>query len=171
MSDFEYNKMIEQILKQENQKERDELFDFIGQKGDDRFIEPLVELIDLEDSPKMRQSLYTTLTKIGTDLAEEVIKDKIKNELPKDDGNKISKKSWDEATSFLAKNLETPSIKQIEELIESEGSLWAVNNKGGIGIYIRNLLRNNGFDWGEAALETYWSWAAEEAVRITKEEK
>ncbi|NHJ39115.1 MAG: hypothetical protein FK731_03710 [Asgard group archaeon] len=164
MSEFEYSKMIEQILNQQNQKERDELFDFIGQKGDDRFVEPLTELISLDDSPKMRQSLYATLTKIGTKLAEEVIKDKVKKQLPKDDGKLISKKSWDEAVSFLVKNLEQPSVKQISELIKTDGNLWGVKNKGGIGIYIRNLLRNNGFDWGEASLEVYWSWVAEEAV-------
>jgi hypothetical protein len=171
MSDFEYNKMIEQILTKQNQKDRDELFDFIGERGDDRFVQPLSELIDHEDTPRMRQSIYATLTKIGTDLADEVIKQKIKKELPKDDGKVISLKSWNEAISFLIKNLETPTIKQIEQLMESEGNLWGVSNKGGIGIYIRNLLRNNGFDWGDVALETYWSWAAEEAVRKINEEK
>lgn len=170
MSEFEYTKMIEQILNQQNQKERDELFDFIGQKGDDRFVEPLVEIISLEDSPKIRQSLYATLTKIGTELADEVINERVKKQLPKDDGKLISKKSWGEAVSFLVKNLELPSVKQISELMESEGSLWGIKNKGGIGIYIRNLLRNNGFDWGEISLEVYWSWVAEEAVtKITTE--
>jgi hypothetical protein len=171
MSEFEHQKMIEQILNQKNQKERDELFDFIGQKGDDRFVEPLTELITHEDTPMMRQSLYATLAKIGTELAEDVINEKVKKQLPKDDGKKISNKSWTEAVNFLVANLEPPSVRQITELIESEGNLWGVNNKGGIGIYIRNLLRNNGFDWGEASLEVYWSWVAEEAIRKINEKK
>ncbi|MHA1213362.1 MAG: hypothetical protein ACTSSH_13005 [Candidatus Heimdallarchaeota archaeon] len=155
MSEFEHNKMIEQILNQNNQKERDELFGFIGDKGDDRFIEPLVELIKLDDSPKMRQSLYTTFTKIGTELAEEVIREQVRIKLPKDDGKRITKKAWSEAVSFLVSNLEKPFIKNAEAIIESEGILWGHVNKGGIGIYVRNLLRNNDFDWGESSLEAY----------------
>ena len=66
MSDFEYNKMIEQILSQKDPKEREELFSFLGEKGDDRFVEPLAELLTREDNPIMRQNLYATLTQIGT---------------------------------------------------------------------------------------------------------
>ncbi|MBN1328973.1 MAG: hypothetical protein JXA54_05825 [Candidatus Heimdallarchaeota archaeon] len=164
MSDFEYKKMIEQILNRKDQKEREELFNFIGEKGDDRFVEPLIELIKLEDSPKMRQSLYTTLTKIGTNLADEVIKTQIKFKLPKDDGRKITKKAWDDAVSFLASNLEPTFIRKAKEIIKSEGGLWGHENKGGIGVYVRNLLRNNGFNWGETALEAYWPWIIEEVL-------
>ena len=169
MSDFEYNKMIEQILSQKDEKNREELFSFIGDKGDDRFIEPLIELIGLDDSPHMRQSLYTTFAKIGSDLAEEVIKTKVKIKLPKDDGKKITKKSWADAVAFLVTNMEQSFIKKAEILIKSDGNLWGINNKGGIGIYIRNLLRNNGFDWGETALETYWPWVVEDALTKFKD--
>ena len=92
MSDFEYNKMLDQIKEKRDPKEREELFDFIGEKGDDRFVEPLTELLKVDDSPQMRQSLYATFTKIGTDLAEEVIRKKVRTRLPKDDGKKITKK-------------------------------------------------------------------------------
>ena len=54
MSDFEYTKMIEQIKEKRDPKEREELFDFIGENGDDRFVEPLTELIKVDDSPHMR---------------------------------------------------------------------------------------------------------------------
>ncbi len=168
MSDFEYTKMIEQILSQKNQKERDALFNFIGDKGDDRFIEPLTELIKLDDSPKMRQSLYTTLSKIGTNLADEVIKTQIKLKLPMDDGKKIPKKSWEDAVAFLVSNLEPTFINKAKQIIQTEGSLWGHQNKGGIGVYVRNLLRNNGFNWGEAALEAYWPWVIEDVLRKIK---
>jgi len=164
-NDFEYTKMIEQIRSQINQKEREELFDFIGEKGDNRFIEPLTELIKLEDSPILRQSLYSTFTKIGTELAEEVIKEQIRVKLPKDDGKKISKKSWQDAVDFLVNNLEPTFIKKTKQLIQIEGPLWGVKSKGGIGVYIRNLLRNNGFNWGESALESYWPWVLEDALQ------
>lgn len=165
MSDFEYNKMLDQIKEKRDPKEREELFDFIGEKGDDRFVEPLTELLKVDDSPQMRQSLYATFTKIGTDLAEEVIRKKVRTRLPKDDGKKITKKSWEEAVAFLCKNLEKPFVKKAEEIIAEEGKLWGIKNKGGIGIYIRNLLRNNGFNWGQSALETYWSWVVEDALK------
>ncbi|HUT80021.1 MAG TPA: HEAT repeat domain-containing protein [Candidatus Bathyarchaeia archaeon] len=168
MSDFEYTKMIEQILNRKDQKEREELFNFIGEKGDDRFVEPLTELIKLDDSPKMRQSLYSALTKIGTNLADDVIKTQIKLKLPKDDGKKITKKSWDEAVFFLASNLEPVFIKKVKQIIQTEGSLWGHENKGGIGVYVRNLLRNNGFNWGETALEAYWPWVVEEVLKKTE---
>jgi len=168
MSDFEYNKMIEQILNQKDPKEREELFNFIGEKGDDRFVEPLTELLKLEDGPVMRQSLYATLARIGTELANEVIKTKVKTKLPRDDGKKISKKSWEQAVGFLMDNLEKPLIKKIEELMETEGDLWGVKQKGGVGIYIRNLLRNNGFNWGEQALVAYWPWLVEDAISKIK---
>lgn len=156
--------MIEQILNQKNQKTREELFSFIGDNGDDRFVEPLVELIDLDDSPVMRQSLYTTLVKIGSELADEVIKKQVRIELPKDDGKKITRKTWADAVSFLVSNMEPSFIKKAKFLIETEGNLWGFKNKGGIGIYIRNLLRNNGFDWGEVALKSYWPWVVEDAL-------
>ena len=88
--------------------------------------------------------------------------------LPKDDGKKITKKSWREAVDFLVANLEAPFINKAVQIIESEDRLWGIKNKGGIGIYIRNLLRNNGYDWGESALETYWSWVVEDALKKMK---
>jgi len=38
MSDFEYTKLLEQIRNEKDLKEREELFHFIGERGDDRFI-------------------------------------------------------------------------------------------------------------------------------------
>ncbi len=168
MSDFDYSKMLEQIRNEKDQKERETLFDFIGEKGDDRFIEPLAELLTLEDNPQLRQSLYATFSKIGSDLAEDVIEQKVRARLPKDDGKKITKKSWGEAVGFLVANLEAPFINKAIQIIKSEGRLWGIKNKGGIGIYIRNLLRNNGYDWGESALETYWPWVVEDALKKMK---
>lgn len=165
MSEFEYRKMLEQIRNERDRKQREELFNFIGENGDDRFIEPLSELLRTDDSPEMRFSLYTTFSKIGTDLAEEVIQKHVKEKLPRDDGKKITKKSWKEAVEFLNKNLEKSFINKVKEIMKSEGRLWGFTNKGGVGVYIRNLLRNNGFDWGENALETYWSWVVEDVIQ------
>ena len=165
MSGFEYNKMLEQIRNERDRKQREELFDFIGEKGDDRFVEPLTELLKTDDSPIMRSSLYTTFSKIGTELAEEVIQTQIKTKLPKDDGKRISKKSWKEAVDFLKGNLEASFIQKVEGIIKEDGRLWGDKNKGGVGIYIRNLLRNNGYDWGEEAMKMYWPWLVEDAIK------
>ncbi|HUU77613.1 MAG TPA: HEAT repeat domain-containing protein [candidate division Zixibacteria bacterium] len=168
MSEFEYLKMLEQIRNERDQKQREELFNFIGENGDDRFIEPLTQLLKTDDSPEMRFSLYTTFAKIGSELAEEVIKEQVRTKLPKDDGKKITKSSWSEAVEFLNKNLELSFINKVKEIIASEGRLWGFKNKGGVGVYIRNLLRNNGFNWGEHALETYWSWVVEDVLNKKK---
>ena len=172
MSDFDYKKLIEQVISQKNQKERDELFKFIGEKGDDRFITPLMDLLKVEDNPQMRQSLYATFSKIGTKLASEVIKNQLKSKLPMDNGSKIPQKNWDDAIAFLVLNLEQQFVRKIEELIKKDGYTWGQKNKGNIGIYIRNLLRNNGFNWGEEALEAYWQWIVEDAIsKIQKAKK
>ena len=168
MSEFEYIKMLDQIRNERDQRQREELFDFIGENGDDRFVEPLIELLKTDDSPILRSSLYTTFSKIGTELAEEVIQTQIKTKLPKDNGKKISKKSWKEAVDFLKGNLETSFIQKVRGIIETEGRLWSRKNKGEIGVYIRNLLRNNGFDWGEQAMNIYWSWLIEDVLQQQK---
>ncbi|MHA1188501.1 MAG: hypothetical protein ACTSSK_16880 [Candidatus Heimdallarchaeota archaeon] len=110
MSDFEYTKLLEQIRNEKDLKEREELFHFIGERGDDRFIEPLTELLKTDDSPLIRSSLYSAFSQIGSDLAEEVIAKQVKTRLPKDDGKKITKKTWTEAVDFLAVNLESVFI-------------------------------------------------------------
>lgn len=169
MSEFEHSKMLEQIRNERNQKQREELFDFIGENGDDRFVEPLIELLKTDDSPILRSSLYTTFSKIGTELAKEVIQTQIKIKLPKDDGKKITKKSWKEAVNFLQGNLESSFIQKVSGIIESEGRLWGLKNKGGVGVYVRNLLRNNGFNWGEQAMDTYWPWLIEDVLQKLEE--
>jgi hypothetical protein len=168
MSDFDYSMLIAQIRNKRDTKERKALLEFIGEKGDDRFIEPLSQLIKIDDSPELRLSLYSTFTKIGSELADEVIKKKIKASLPKDDGKKVTKKEWKEAVAFLTKNLEQTFIDRVDKTISQEGRLWAEKNQGGMGIFVRNLLRNNGFDWGESALKTYWSWVLEDALNELK---
>jgi hypothetical protein len=35
----------------------------------------------------------------------------------------------------------------------------------GFGIYVRNVLREGGFDWGPLTLDTLWSTLIEEAAR------
>ena len=165
MSEFEYAKLLEQIRNEKDLKEREELFNFIGERGDDRFIEPLTELLQTDDSPVIRTSLYTTFSQIGTSLAEETIEKQVKSRLPRDDGKKITKKNWKEAVEFLAVNLEPVFIKKVKGIIDNEGRLWGIKNKGGVGVYIRNLLRNNGFSWGEEALENYWSWVVEDVLK------
>jgi len=94
-----------------------------------------------------------------------VIAKQVKTRLPKDDGKKITKKTWTEAVDFLAVNLESVFIGKVEVIIASEGRLWGIKNKGGVGVYVRNLLRNNGFNWGETALENYWSWVVEDVLK------
>ena len=163
-----YLKMLEQIRKETDQKQREELFNFIGDNGDDRFIEPLSELLITDDSPTMRFSLYTTFTKIGSELAEDIIQNEIRSKLPKDNGKIISKKDWKAAVEFLKQNLEPNFITKVRTIMFTDGKLWALKNKVGVGVYIRNLLRNNGFDWGEKALETYWSWVLEDLLNKTE---
>ena len=169
MGDFEYQKMLEQIRNERDLKQRDELFSFIGDNGDDRFIEPLTELMDTDDSPNMRHSLYTTFASIGSELAEQVIQNKVRSNLPKDDGMTIAAADWTKAVEFMINSLDTKFIDKVKNIIKSDGILWGNTNKGGVGVYIRNLLRNNGFDWGENALETYWPWVVEDALKKLEE--
>lgn len=157
--------MLDQIRNERDLKQREELFSFIGDKGDDRFIEPLTELLKTDDSPVMRFSLYTAFAKIGSELAEDVINQQVRTKLPKDDGKKISKKDWLAAVEFLDDSLDKNFIKKVKAIINTDGRLWSIKNKGGVGVYIRNLLRNNGFNWGESALETYWSWVVEDLIK------
>jgi hypothetical protein len=167
---LDYEQFIEQIRSAKDPASKRDLLKFIGDKGDDRFIQPLIDYLALEDNPVTRSDLYATFTRIGTSLASQSIEEQIKNQPPKDNGEKISSESWSEAIQFLADSFEPDFIERLQQLIESKGPLWGSQIRGGVGIYVRNLLRNNGFDWGDKALQSYWSWLAEEAVKLRKEE-
>ncbi|MBD3191465.1 MAG: hypothetical protein GF308_12525 [Candidatus Heimdallarchaeota archaeon] len=170
MNEFDYEKMLDQIKTETDPEAREELFSFIGEYGDNRFVEPLTELLKTNDSPSMRFSLYKTFMEIGTELANEMIEKKIRKSPPKDDGKKISKKQWEEAVVFLAESFEPSFISKVQRIIEAEGEKWTINRKREIGIYVRTLLRNNGFDWGEKALDDYWTWLLEDALKRIKKE-
>lgn len=171
MTDFDYEKMLDQIKTETDPKAREEVFGFIGEYGDNRFVEPLTELLKTNDSPSMRFSLYKTFMEIGTELAKEMISKKVKKSPPKDDGKKISKKQWEEAVAFLAKSFEPSFVTKVQRIMDAEGEKWTLNRNREIGIYVRTLLRNNGFDWGDKALEDYWTWLVEEAVERIKKKK
>ncbi|MEA2069737.1 MAG: hypothetical protein U9O98_00450 [Asgard group archaeon] len=164
MSGFDYKELLEQIRNQTDTASRHELLQYIGDNGDDRFIEPLIKLLETDDSPNMRYSLYDSFNRIGSKLAEEVIQKQIRRDLPTDDGHKITQEDWDKAVDYITSSLKPNFVEKVKKTIEKEGKLWALDYKGSFGVYVRNLLRGAGFNWGEEALQKYWSWILEDAI-------
>ncbi len=81
----------------------------------------------------------------------------------KDSGERISEEEWRKAVECIRKALDEKSIRELRRVVK-EDEMWWARCHHGFGTGIRNLLRANGFDWGDISLDEHWFLLVEEAV-------
>ena len=78
---------------------------------------------------------------------------------------KISDEEKEEAIQYLMNNITKDCLKKVSIAVQKNGSCWSLTVNMRFGMYVRNVLREGGFDWGPLALDTLWNTLIEEAAR------
>jgi hypothetical protein len=78
---------------------------------------------------------------------------------------KISEEEKDDAIRYLMDNIPRDCLNKVRVMVQNNKSCWSFAVNMGFGIYVRNVLREGGFDWGPLTLDTLWSTLIEEAAR------
>ncbi len=76
----------------------------------------------------------------------------------------ISKEEKEKAVRYLMDKIPKECLKKVL-VAQNKGSLWWVPLHVDFGMYVRNALREGGFNWGSMALDDVWSNLVEEAAR------
>ncbi len=79
--------------------------------------------------------------------------------------DEISNEEKEEAIQFLMNNISKDCLKKVWVAVQNKGSCWSLLVHIDFGMYVRNTLRQGGFDWGALALDALWSMLIEEAAR------
>ena len=66
---------------------------------------------------------------------------------------KISKKEKEEAICYLIDHIPKDCLKKVSIAVQNNGSSWSVSVHICFGMYVRNVLREGGFNWGPHALD------------------
>lgn len=77
----------------------------------------------------------------------------------------ISKEEKEEAIQYLMDNIPKDCLKKVSIAVQNKGYCWSWSVNICFGMYVRNVLREGGFDWGPLALDALWSPLIEEAAR------
>ena len=70
-----------------------------------------------------------------------------------------------EAIRYLIDHVPVETQEEIALIIKKEGSDWEINHHYDIGIFVRNLLREGGFQWDPIELDFLWAELIEKAVK------
>jgi len=95
------------------------------------------------------------------------MKDEINDELDKEMKRylfcEIDDTEKEKAVRYLMDNVPIDCLEKIWSAIQKKGDSWSWRLHLGLGIYIRNILRTGGFDWGSNILDALWASLIEEA--------
>jgi len=69
------------------------------------------------------------------------------------------------AVRYLIDHIPAETLEEVAEIIKKEGPDWEVHHHYGIGIDVRNLLREGGFLWDAIELDDVWAGLIEKAVK------
>ena len=84
----------------------------------------------------------------------------------KDDGKPITANEWTQAIAYLLDTIPLRFFRDVRAVIITEGQNWGLKRHLGLGMKIRNILREGGFQWGNLALDDYWYHLLEDAVQL-----
>ena len=70
-----------------------------------------------------------------------------------------------EAVRYLIDHIPIETLEEIAVIIKKEGSDWEVHHHYDIGITVRYLLREGGFQWDAIELDDVWAGLIEKAVK------
>ena len=69
----------------------------------------------------------------------------------------INKEEKERAIQYLIENIPEDCLKKIFDKIQNEGLDWMITMHFELGMYVRNTLREGGFDWDPMLLDDIWS--------------
>ena len=69
----------------------------------------------------------------------------------------INKEEKEKAIQYLIDNIPEDCLKKIFDKIQSEGLDWMITMHFELGMYVRNTLREGGFNWDPMLLDDIWS--------------
>ncbi|HEY9206085.1 MAG TPA: hypothetical protein VIO58_09200 [Candidatus Methanoperedens sp.] len=78
---------------------------------------------------------------------------------------KISDEEKELAVQFLMDNIPKDCLKKVWIEVQNKEYFWSLSLNPYFGTYVRNTLREGGFDWGPLALDALWNTLIEEAAR------
>ena len=81
---------------------------------------------------------------------------------------KISKEA---AIQYLMNNISKDCLKKVFIAVQNKGSCWSWSVHMCFGMYVRNVLREGGFNWGAYTLDNLWSTLIAEAARRVEASK
>lgn len=79
--------------------------------------------------------------------------------------NKVSDDEQERAICYLIDNVPKKHLDKVWAEIQNEGADWWMKYHLSFGIYIRNILRDGGFNWTDILLDDLWYKLIEEAAR------
>jgi hypothetical protein len=79
----------------------------------------------------------------------------------------INKEEKEKAIQYLMDNIPEDCLKKVWDKIQSEGLDWMISKHFELGMYVRNTLREGGFDWDPTLFDDTWS----ELIRIAARRK
>jgi hypothetical protein len=80
-----------------------------------------------------------------------------------DVNNPIDQKEHDNAVSFLRKKLSPRDLGTIKYKMKTNPD-WFKQQQYGVGLHVRNLLREGGFGWGDSLLYQEWKSLIDDVV-------
>jgi hypothetical protein len=79
--------------------------------------------------------------------------------------DKISEEKKEEAIRYLFANIPEDCLREVLITFQKEGAMWCLSLHMNFGMYVRNLLREGGFNWGAIELDHLWVELIEEAAK------
>jgi hypothetical protein len=69
------------------------------------------------------------------------------------------------AVHYLIDHIPDETMLEIANMIRENGKDWWVEHHHGLGMGVRNLLRQGGFEWGPIDMDDLWVGIVERAVK------
>jgi hypothetical protein len=78
--------------------------------------------------------------------------------------NEPSPAERDQAIRFLADTIPPETLSNVRMLMANRQTPWHIASHFGLGLYVRNSLREAGFKWSDVYLDDNWWQLVEEAA-------
>jgi len=80
--------------------------------------------------------------------------------------NEPSQAERDDAIRLLARAIPRETLANVLMLVRNKQTPWQLASHFGLGLQVRNALRETGFKWSDAYLDEHWHELVEQAARI-----
>jgi len=83
--------------------------------------------------------------------------------------NEPSPAEREQAIRFLAESIPQETLANVRMLVQNRQTPWHHASHFGLGLRVRNSLREAGFRWSDAYMDDHWHEFVEEAAKIDPE--